>query len=80
MGLCKVTGEKTIGKFGTKEQTVGMSGCKIEKGVDSRNLRSKAKTDGGNPTLGLGAVPGQYRNWSYGISNVWKSQSFSDSS
>ena len=48
--LSKVISEEAIGKFETNVQTRDMSECRIEKGVDSRNMRSVGKSDVGNPT------------------------------
>ena len=59
--LSKVMRWKTIGKLETNEQTTGVGESEIEKGVGSRNQRSMAKPDVGNPTTNLGAIPGGYR-------------------
>ena len=62
--------EKTIVNFETKEQTVGMIESKIEKGIDSRNLASMAKSEVGNPPTNLGATKGEYKDLGTGSSNV----------
>ena len=41
-----------------------VSECKIEKGADSRNLRSVGKSEVGNPTTNLWDIPGRNRDLS----------------
>ena len=79
-GRGKVMSEKTTGKFATKAQNIRTIESKIEKGVDSRNLRPMEKTRAGNPTINLGAIPVKYKDSGSGIINVWEAQNFSEMS
>ena len=43
--LSKVISAKTVGEVETNAQTIDMGGSKMEKGVDSRNLRPSGKSE-----------------------------------
>ena len=61
--LSKFTREMTIAKLETNEQTMGMGASKIEKRVGSRNSRSIGKSEVGNPTTNIVAIPGRYKDF-----------------
>ena len=74
--LSRVINEKTIGKLETKGQTMEMGEMEIENGVDTRNSRSVAKSEGGNHATNLETIQGQSKGSR--SCQVWPSKNFSE--
>ena len=76
--VSRVIHEQERGKLETNVQTVEMGEMEIEKGADSRNSRSMAESEVGNPATNLGEIPGGNKALSSGSGQVWPAQNYSE--
>ena len=70
---------EAIGKLETNEHTMGLSGGKIENGVDSRDSGPMANSEVGNPTMRICEIEERNKDLIPGSSsNVREARNFSE--